>query len=309
MIPFHRPKPEEKDAYESILFACPPRGCGYSFANLYLWGQQQIAFHEGCVAFFSCVNGHRVYPYPIGTGDRRSLLEAIQSDARERGIPCRLTSLTQADCRELEDWFPGKFVIHPHRDSFDYVYAIGDLADLPGRKFQKKRNHVNRFAEGHPHCRVLPLTLETLAPAQELAEQWFLRRHQTDPQGDYLPESVAVSRTFRNFAALGLEGIALEDDGQILAVSIGSALSRDTFDIHFEKAREDVDGAYSAVNRAFAQYLRRKYPDLRYLNREDDLGLEGLRRAKLSYHPHHLEEKYLCCRKEDLLENRFSHGI
>lgn len=300
MIPFHRLSPAEKETYESILFSCPNRGCEYSFANLSLWGQQQVAFRDGCVAFFSHVHGRSVYPYPIGSGDRHALLEAIVADARERGIPCRLTSLTGDDCRELGGWFPGEFAIRPDRDSFDYVYAIDDLADLPGRKFQKKRNHVNRFAEGHPDCQILPLTQGSLSPAQEMVEQWFLRRHQEDPQGDYLLESVALSRAFRNFAALGLEGIALAESGKILAVSIGSALSRDTFDIHFEKAREDVEGAYSAVNRAFAQYLRRKYPGLRYLNREDDLGLEGLRRAKLSYQPHHLEEKFHCCRKEDL---------
>lgn len=75
-------------------------------------------------------------------------------------------------------------------------------------------------------------------------------------------------------------------------MTMGSRLGPDTFDIHFEKAREDVDGAYAAVNCEFARHLRAKYPELRYLNREDDLGLEGLRKAKLSYNPHHMVEKF-----------------
>ena len=79
---------------------------------------------------------------------------------------------------------------------------------------------------------------------------------------------------------------------EVLAVTMGSRLSANIFDIHFEKARDDIDGAYAAVNREFARYLRQRYPELEFLNREDDLGLEGLRKAKLSYCPHHMVEKY-----------------
>ena len=89
-----------------------------------------------------------------------------------------------------------------------------------------------------------------------------------------------------------LEGIALTEGDTILALTIGSPLSPDTFDVHFEKADETVEGAYAAINQAFAQYLQDTHPELRYLNREDDMGLEGLRKAKLSYCPHHMEEKY-----------------
>ena len=90
----------------------------------------------------------------------------------------------------------------------------------------------------------------------------------------------------------------------VLAVAMGSRLSHDTFDIHFEKAREDIDGAYGAVNAGFAAYLRKKHPEVRFLDREDDLGLPGLRKAKLSYHPHHLMEKCWAYRKEDLDEDQ-----
>jgi hypothetical protein len=89
-----------------------------------------------------------------------------------------------------------------------------------------------------------------------------------------------------------MEGIMLLDGDRVLAVTMGSRMNRDTFDIHFEKAREDVDGAYTVVNQEFARYLRLKYPDTAFLDREDDMGLEGLRKAKLSYNPHHMTEKY-----------------
>ena len=300
MIPFQRLKLSQKDQYESILFSVPPRGCEYSFVNLCLWGQQQVAFLHGCVAFFSHYYGRSVYPYPIGNGDRRAVLEEIFRDARDRGIPCRITGMREADRAELEAWFPGKFHIRANRDSCDYVYAIDDLADLKGRKYQKKRNHVNRFRAEHPAFQVVPLTECNMGQAQAMLNDWFLRRLQEDPDGDDLLENIALARACQNYGRLNLDGILLMDQGQVLAVTMGSRLSPDTFDIHFEKAREDVDGAYTAVNCEFARYLRLKYPDVAYLDREDDMGLEGLRKAKLSYNPHHLIEKHTATCMEDL---------
>ena len=292
MIDFQRLTLSQKAQYESILFSGPARGCEYSFANLCLWGQQQVAFVHDCVVFFSHYYGRSVYPYPIGNGDRRAALEAVLADARERGIPCRITGMREADREELEAWFPGKFHIHASRDSYDYVYAIDDLADLKGRKFQKKRNHVNRFRSAHPHYEVVPLTPCNMALAQNMFNDWFGSRMREDPEGDYWLENMALARACRNYGALNMEGILLMDGGKVLAVTMGSRMAPDTFDIHFEKAREDVDGAYPAVNCEFARYLRLKYPEAVFLDREDDMGLEGLRKAKLSYNPHHMIEKY-----------------
>lgn len=292
MISFSRLQLAQKAQYEDILFACGSRSCEYSFANLYLWGRQEAAFFPEGIAFFSHFYGKSVYPYPIGTGNRRAVLEAVLEDAKSRGIPCRITSMTQAETEELESWFPGRFLFRPDRDGFDYVYAIDDLADLKGRKFQKKRNHVHKFQASHPDCLSVPLEKENLPQAQEMVAQWFRQRLAEDPHGDYLLEQIALSRAFRHFEALGMEGLMLVENGQVLAVTLASRLSENTMDVHFEKAREDVDGAYAAVNCEFARYLRLKHPELAFLNREDDLGLPGLRQAKLSYQPHHMEEKY-----------------
>lgn len=300
MISFSRLQLAQKAQYEDILFACGSRSCEYCFDNLYLWGRQEAAFFPGGIAFFSHFYGKSVYPYPIGTGDRRAVLEAILEDARSRGIPCRITSMTQAETQELESWFPGKFLFRPDRDGFDYVYAIDDLADLKGRKFQKKRNHVHKFRASHPDCLSVPLEKENLPQAQEMVAQWFRQRLAEDPHGDYLLEQIALSRAFRHFEALGMEGLMLVENGQVLAVTLASRLSENTMDVHFEKAREDVDGAYAAVNCEFARYLRLKHPELAFLNREDDLGLPGLRQAKLSYQPHHMEEKYCAYLAEGL---------
>ena len=292
MIDFQRLTPAQKDKYNSVLFSCGERGCEYSFANLCLWGHQKSAFLHGCIISFSHFYGKSVYPYPIGHGDKKAAIEAILHDAEMRGIPCRITGITQADKEELNQLFPGVFLICPNRDSFDYVYDIHELADLRGRKFQGKRNHFNRFCADHPDHQAVPLTCEMLPKVKEFVDGWFTRRREADPQVDYLLENLAMARAFNHCGELGMEGIVLMDQGEILAVSLGSRLSNDTFDIHFEKAMESVPGAYNAVNCHFARYLRLKYPELKYLNREEDMGLEGLRTSKLSYRPHHMVEKH-----------------
>ena len=303
MIPFHRACLEDKAPYESILMNCPERGCEYSFANLFLWGRQEIAFVENCVVFFSHFFGRSVYPYPLGTGDKKAALEAILADSRQRGIPCRITGMTEADRQELEDLFPDRFSIRPARDSFDYVYTVDALADLKGKKLQKKRNHVNRFRTEHPDYRVEPICCENVARIQHMVNDWYVSRKLSDPEGDYFLESLAMAKAFRHYDALNMEGIALLEGDRVLAVTMGSLMAPDMMDVHFEKAVEDVPGAYNTVNAEFARHIRLKFPEVRFLNREDDMGLEGLRTAKLSYLPDHMIEKYQACLMEDIYED------
>ncbi len=300
MIDFQSMSPADRDRYQESLFASENRGCEYSFANLYLWGRQQLAFVHGCVAFFSHFYGRSVYPFPIGSGDKAAVIRAILADAGERGLPVRITGITEEDKTFLEEAFPGRFHLRPTRDSYDYVYSIQDLADLKGRTYQKKRNHFNRFRAQHPEYRVVPLGNDLLPEARQMVSAWYARRQETDPEADYMLERRAINRLFTHWSALDPEGIAIYDGGELLALSIGTRLNSTTFDIHFEKAREDADGAYPAVNCEFARYLRAKYPDVQYLNREDDMGLEGLRKAKLSYYPHHMVTKYCAYLKEEL---------
>ena len=292
MIPFQRLDLNQKQLYNSYLQNCGERGCEYSFTNLFLWGRQKAAFVEGYLTLFSQFDRRSVYPFPVGKGDIKPVLDAIIHDAHVRGIPCCLSTMTQEDCNTLEQLYPGAFRFYNDRDMFDYVYSIDDLADLKGRKFQKKRNHLNRFRSEHPNCQALPLDENTRVAAFCLLRRWYETRMASDPHADFHLEQLALERAFAFQQQLEIEGMVLMEDGQPLAFAIGSRLNADTFDIHFEKAREDIDGAYAAINQAFAHHLREKYPDLRWLNREDDLGIEGLRKAKLSYNPDHLVEKH-----------------
>ena len=299
MLQFTPLKPEDKSRLDAFLHACGERGCEYSFVNLYLWGRQKAAILGDQLVFFSQYNRKSVYLFPVGSGDKKPALDAIIEDAKARGIPCRLVGLTQDDCALLERLYPGRLRYHFDRDSFDYVYDINDLADLKGKKFQKKRNHLNRFREQNPDYRLEPLCDENVQAAKELADRWYDLRLQENPHGDYHMERAALKKALEQYRELGMEGLLLYTDAGITAMTMGSRLNADTFDIHFEKALDIADGAYAAINNGFARHLREKYPDLQFLNREDDLGLEGLRKAKLSYNPHHMVEKSWACLLED----------
>ena len=299
MIPFKPFSPEDRGIYMPYLYEAASKGCEYSFANLFMWGRQSAAVAGERLVFFSQFNRKTVYLFPAGSADMKASLDAIMEDARKRGIPCRLTCLSEEECRQVERLYPGQFAFHISRDDFDYIYNVRQLASLAGRKFQKKRNHANRFWREHPQCKVVPITEENKHRAQEMMDAWFTQRLEDDPYGDFAMERSAVHRGLKYMQQLKLEGIMLEEEGNILAVTLGSRLSSDTFDVHFEKAWDRVEGAYAAVNQAFAQYVLDKYPEIEYLDREDDMGREGLRQAKLSYCPVKLTEKYWAHRREN----------
>lgn len=289
----------EKEKYEALLAQSPQRGCEQSFVNLFCWGRQKIAFYQGCACVFSQYDRKSVYLFPVGGGDKKAALDSLIDDAARREIPCRIVGMTKADCLTLEQLYPGRFRVHTDRDSFDYLYAISDLCDLSGRKYQKKRNHLNRFLQENPTARTEPITDENLPEVRAMVEQWYTLRLQEDPTRDFHMERAAIGRALGHLRELQLEGLLLRVEGTVVAMTLGSRLSENTFDVHFEKAFDRLDGAYAAINRDFARYLREKYPALVYLNREDDMGLEGLRQAKLSYHPAMLGEKYWACLLEE----------
>ena len=291
MIQFERFRPEQRAEFERYLSHAAHRGAGFSFANLCMWGHQRAAVMDGFLIMFSHFDGHTMYPFPAGAGDVKPVLDAILADAGERGIPCRITGLSGKDMEQLEMWYPGKFRIHCDRNSFDYVYDINDLADLRGKKFQPKRNHVNRFLSDYPDARVKPLEEADIPECRALTDRWFDARLAEDPTADLQMERMALNRAYRNFRELGLEGLGLYVEGKLVAMTMGTFLDEQTVDVHFEKGDADYPTSYAVINRAFARYLREKYPGLKYLNREDDMGRPGLRRAKLSYQPHHMVEK------------------
>ena len=250
---------------------------------------------------FSHFMGKSVYLFPAGKGDMEAAIRAMEQDAAHRGIPFRMTALSKEDCELTERVFPGKFHFVPDRDGWDYIYDIEDLAELKGKRYQSKRNHINRFLESAPQWHLEEIRPGNLELCRELLIQWYERHLELNPEMDYHLEQYAAQKAVGHYGALGLEGLVLYNGEEPIGLTMGSRLSETVFDVHFEKALGTVQGDYTILNRSFARHIREKYPEVRWLNREDDMGLPGLRKAKESYHPHHMVEQYRCFAREDLL--------
>ena len=295
MLNFREITLADRETIHNHLYPAAGHGSEYSFANLLLWGEQYIAVAADTPLFFSRFGSWNSYLFPL-SGSLPEMVELLRSDARQRGIPLVLFGLTAEDTARLEAVFPGQFTFRPERDSFDYVYDIERLTELHGKKLQAKRNHCNRFEADFPEWRVLPLTRELLPRCRAFTEAWY-RSHYTHNQ-DYSGERRAISKAFEYFNELHMEGIVLETSEGVVAFSMGNRIHEDTFDVNFEKARADINGAYPMVNREFARRIHEKYPQIRFLNREDDMGIAGLRQAKESYFPDILLEKSIAEEKQ-----------
>ena len=301
MIEFHTPSIDDLDWVRACLAASPKRACDYNFINILGWSQAygvKIARWEGfLLTQLKGLCGS--YLWPVGPGDERDALEALTAHAAERGCPLRLAAVTAEDAAKLEAWYPGRFTITENRDSFDYCYDIEKMCTLAGKKLHNKRNHINRFLENNEgNWTFQPLTPDQLDECRVMDSQWRLQVQDREEEIDASAETHALRSAEENFEALGMDGGVLRVYGEVVAFTMGSLLTPDTYNVNFEKAYGELQGAYPMVAREFARLIHEKYPSVRYLNREDDMGLEGLRRAKESYYPDLMVEKYIAIAKE-----------
>ena len=288
MLPFKKPTLEDREWIQRIYECSGFRGAEYTFANLYLWSYfyGEVCEYKGMLCQRLNFKDIHQYIYPAGCGNPKEVLDLLWQDSHAHGKPFVVRSLTKQTMAALEEMYPGKFTYEENRNAWDYLYEIETLAELKGKKYQAKRNHINRFLEAWPNWYTERITRDNLDVCRELMDKWVLNH---EDAGD----KRALDKAFEHMEALHFEGIILyAEPGYAVGFSMGNRISRDTFDVNFEKAFADVQGAYPLVNREFARYIRANHPDIRYLNREDDMGVEGLRKAKESYHPIFLE-KYI----------------
>lgn len=303
MIDFHTPVLTDKEWVDRCLAQGNYRGCEYSFTDLMCWAEgyeQRIALVDGFLTARLRGSLGCGYLWPAGAGDLDRVLSDLEQDAQERGRPFQLFCLTPRQVEELEALRPGEFCFTADRDGFDYLYEVDKLADLGGRKLHGKRNHCKRFEEANPTWTYEDMTVSALAECIEMDAEWDRRsreREGIEEAEDMSNEKKALLLAAQNFEGLGLEGGLIRVYGEVVAFTMGDVLTTDTFDVHFEKAYSALEGAYSMINREFARRVRERHPEIRYLNREDDMGVEGLRRAKESYYPDLMVEKHWAVRK------------
>ena len=288
MIEFKRIQPKDREIYQRYFLDGEERGAELSFVNLNLWGEQSYAIVEDQFVLFSCFHDKYVYTFPVGNGDKRAALDLLIADAKERGIPFVLTGIYEKEKAVVESLYPNRFEFHSPESFYDYVYAIDDLADLAGKKYHRKRNHCRRFSSAHSYL-VRPISSEDFPRLSVFVKEWYESRAEDGANFDM--EILAIERVLESYDDLGMYGLILEVEGQIVAFTMGNRFSLNTIDVNFEKAK-DVDGAYAVINQSFAQFIRSNIPEIRFFNREEDMGIEGLRRAKENYFPHHKVVKY-----------------
>lgn len=300
MIDFKPITIEDMPLYKEYLWDGVERGCEYALANLFMWGEQKATILCDHMVIFSHFNDMYVYPYPIGTGDKRKVLDALMEDAKERGIPFRISGMCDEKKKGLETFYANQFAFFGGQDSDDYVYDINDLADLKGRKYHKKKNHYNRFKKTYPDYRIEPIGAGNIEHVKKMVALWYEEKMIESPDMDFAMEHRALDKALNYYNELALEGLALYVENELVAFTLASRISEITFDVHFEKALSKIDGAYAFINCEFAKYIREKYPMIQFLDREEDMGIEGLRKAKESYYPHHMIAKCYAVRKDEI---------
>ena len=245
---------------------------------------------NGFLLFRFYVDGQLAYMMPVGEGsDIRPVIEVLMEDAKSQGAPFRLLGVCVNMRAELENAFPDRFNFVSDRDYADYIYLRSDLSTLKGKKFQPKRNHLNKFRSNYPNYTYKPLTSDLTPACLELETQWCRANNCAENQA-LESERRSMTAALQHLEQLDVIGGVLYVEDEIVAFTFGTPINQTTFDTCVEKANTAVEGAYAMINYEFANHIPSQYI---YINREEDLGLEGLRKAKLSYQPEVILEKYM----------------
>lgn len=291
MIGFKKISLDAKEDVWQYTLQSEVRNCDFSFANLCSWSflyRTEYAIFDGFLLLRFYIDDQMVYMAPVGVGDMASVIRQMKEDADNLGKSFRIMGISQMMKERLEELFPGCFLFEENRDYADYIYFRTDLAELKGKKFQAKRNHLNRFRKEYPSFEYRALTTDLISECLCLEERWC-RMNGCNEQLALSAERSSMHYALGHMEELGITGGVLLVDGTIVAFTYGAPINKDTWDVCVEKANTEIEGSYAMINYEYVNQINEKYV---YINREEDLGLDGLRKAKLSYHPHCLLEKY-----------------
>lgn len=268
-----------------------------TFTNLYMW-------RKSYAVRWAVVNNHLVVepnafesswilpPYAL-EADRHlfpSALEAVIEDYRNRNKTLVVRAITEAEKKLFDIYFPNQFAYTEEREIEDYIYLGENLRTLSGRKYSKKRNHINAFKKDYPEYKFQEITKNNAEEVLNFLERWCGQRNAGEGLDDgLLEEREAIYYALNHVEELDFKGGLIRIGGSIKAFTLGEKINDDTVVIHIEKAFPDIRGLYPVINQDYLNYF---WPDVTYVNREEDMGLPGLRKAKESYYPEYLLKKY-----------------
>jgi len=279
---------EDKKIFDKHYAKYPPVHSDNLFTTMISWkeyGDYHYAFVENNLIIMSKVKNRIQFRPPSGKPDKELFKQVFQLAISEGSdSPFGLIDT------QTKDWlstnFP-KMELEPNRDYFEYVYLSSDLAELSGSSYSKIRNRLNKFKRNYNYI-IEKISKDNMTEAGEFLKRWCLWK---DCESDPLLENErkAILYSMSRFFELELSGNAIRIDGNIEAISVYEEMSPDTAVIHYEKGSPDYDGIYKAINQETAKILQK---DFTFVNRESDMNLPGLRKAKMSYRPHHMVEVY-----------------
>lgn len=306
-IPFHPLTLADKALVQQRVLQTECRNCDLNFMNLVSWRfmyDTEVADHNGWLLFRFKADGHLAYLAPVGpSGNWKDVLYDMMCDSHTEGHPFLMLGVCENSLAQLDAAMPGYFYATANRAYTDYIYSREKLSTLSGKKLQPKRNFANRFAKLYPSHKVQQLMRADIAECIDLDAKWADAKATVTSAQNYTYEAERRSllTVFENWEALGGSGMVLRVDGQIVAFTYGAPINYDTFGVCMEKADTRFEGAFAMINREFVRSLPPQYT---LINREEDLGIEGLRHSKLSYQPEILLSKYSVMTKHPFSKNK-----
>jgi hypothetical protein len=280
---------EDKPLFDQLFTQSPPVISEFTFTNLFVWRdcyQIRISRFQNLLCLLSDRAETSFFFPPIGEGDVIECYLNLLHHLEGKGMVPKIFRVPEAVVAQF-DWKASGMKAELDRSQCDYVYLTSDLIELKGRKYHRKRNHIKQFQEKYSYQFIL-LTPEWIAQCLQLETEWCDLRHCEASPG-LLNESFAIKEALTHFEELGVKGGVILINGKVEAFTLGDPLNPETVVIHIEKANPTYEGLYPTINQAF---LESQWSGYTYVNREQDLGEEGLRKAKESYFPHHLVNKY-----------------
>ena len=287
MDSFKTPEISDKLWVDEILKSFYAPSLEYNFSTLFLWADvldTKIKKYKSCLI---ARYGKNVYLFPAGNSedDIKSAVLWLLENSSE---PLIFGGVGEKQKEFLEKHFPKRFSFTENRDMGDYIYTVEQLSELKGKKLSSKRNHINRFLENNPDWVYEKIDKNNLKEVDKMHDEWEEIADAKNNKG-LLEEGRVVKKALKYFDELGFSGGLLRVGGKVIAFSLGDELNSDTFLVHIEKAFYDIQGAYPMINK---QFVINNCVDYKFINREEDTGDEGLRKAKLSYQPYEIIKKY-----------------
>ena len=284
---------EDKKIFDKYIKPYNFKTCEYSFTNLYIWRRafhiQYTILSDGTLILMKRDDrGNYYFMEPIGYKDKNlsKVLDKLILYKKENNMAYLFRDVEEPFIQKLKEMSDYEFSIEEDRDSFDYIYESEKLISLSGKKLHSKKNHVNTFMRSYDF-KLKKIDDNNAGDVMEMAKHWVKQNFCVD----YLYfELKGVQDILNHIGKLDFDGMAIYIDNKVEAFTFGERVNDDMAIIHIEKANVDIDGLYAFINNAF---LKNYYYDVPFINREQDLGIDGLRKAKLSYQPYKLEKKFI----------------